>query len=217
MRKSLVKITAMLFVLATMAAAEGDSTATKTEKVEDPTAMQQHYSVRAGFNSSSIRGFRSGFGFQAGVALDYPISKMEISGNDFYLGVEPSVYFISKNGKGSYLYYYGGTTTISAFYIEAPVPFTYKKIFSPSFSGHVDLGPYIALGLFGTYEYKYSYLLSNESSSTSAFDYLSRFDAGLYYGVGADIQKKFFVGIHSSYGFTDDNMYSFYMNAGYNF
>jgi hypothetical protein len=217
MTNPLIKITALLLILAAMVAAEDDSAKADSLAKADTLAMQKHYSFRAGFNTSSIGSFRSGFGFQIGGAADIPLSRIDLSGQTFYLGIEPSAFFVTKSGKAGYLI--GGSSTIDAYYVEAPVPVTFKKVFSQSVSGHLDFGPYLALGLFGTYERKYSNLfyVPNVSGSTSAFDYLSRFDAGIYYGAGVDIQKKYFLGIHFSSGFTEGSIYSFYMNAGYNF
>lgn len=80
------------------------------------------------------------------------------------------------------------------------MPLSIKKNFSDNVSARVDFGPYIAIGLFGT---------------ENAFEYLSRFDAGVIYGAVIDFAKRYSIGLHSSIGLSEDNLSSLYMTLGY--
>jgi len=184
------------------------------EKIDTAEIMKKRYGVRAGVNWSSM-GYRSATGFQIGGAAEMPLSLVDIRGYPYTIDFQPSVMFASKGGKMgrvyNYLYSYY-SYTISAYYLQASAPFSFGRAFSKNFAARLEFGPYFAIGLFGTLEGPYI----NESAFSDAG--LSRFDAGLHSGASLEFfERKYYLGMHNSSGFTDDNISAFYITLGYNF
>jgi len=211
MRKSIAKITALLLVLAAMAAAE-------ETKLDTAAIMKKVYNVRGGINFSSTGSLNSVFGFHAGGMVDIPLALVNIGDDPYLVEVHPGAQFIKKGGKRNYGYiFYSIKYTVDAYYIEAPVPFSIKKTFSDNISARVDFGPYIALGLFGTYKRSGGGLIGTEDLDISVFseEGLNRFDAGIIYGAVIDFAKRYSVGLHLSSGLNGDSVSSLYMTLGY--
>jgi len=186
MISKLSKITALIMVLAAISAAETLDTA---------AIMKKAYNVRGGLNFSSHWAYRSVVGFHAGVMVDHPLTLIDLADEPYLMEFHYGAQFIKKGGRWGWGLYsnYGA---YDAYYIEAPLLFSLKKKFSETVSGRVDLGPYLALGLFGT---------------KNIFDYLDRFDAGVIYGATMDFQNKYNIGFHMGSGL---DLYTLYMTFG---
>ena len=196
---------------------ETDAAQTKAavkETIDTAQLMQRRYGVRAGINRSSL-GYRSMTGFQVGAAAEIPLALVDIRELTYTIGAQPSALLASKGGRigrGYYYLLYNYSYTIDAYYLQVPVPFSFGRTFSKNFSGRLELGPYFALGLFGSYKGP------NLNISAFSSDGLSRFDVGFHYGAALEfLERKFYLGIHNSDGFTDDYISAFYLTLGYNF
>jgi len=189
--------------------------------------MEIKYNVRAGINFSSVRAQHektlsrfsvgSSLGFHVGGMVDIPIMELEIPGGPYLLGVHPGVQFINKSSKEDKRYTGGGCSSwlwckaeysVSANYIEVPVPLSFSYQIAKNFDIRADAGPYFAIGLFG----KQKFL---DEFDTFYSDGLSRFDFGFIYGATFDLMRKFSFGFHLSSGMTDDGTSSLYMTLGY--
>ena len=192
-----------------------DTAQTKTavkEKIDTAELMKKRYGVRAGINWSSL-GYRSITGFQVGGAAEIPLTLVDINGYPYTIGVQPSVLFASKGGRiVTGVFFISYSYTVDAYYLQVPVPFSFGRAFSKNFAGRLELGPYFAFGLFGSYKGP------NLNESAFSDNGLSRFDVGLHYGAALEfLERKFYLGIHNSAGFTDDDISAFYITLGYNF
>jgi hypothetical protein len=185
--------------------------------------MKKTYNVRGGMNFSSLSmkyttygRYRSNstLGFHVGAMMDMPLSIVDIANDSYLISVHPGAQFTKKGGKRSVISLLTGFKyEINAYYLEFPVLFSFKKHFSDNFSARADLGPYLALGLFGEQEFGYGNLYESESSFSDGG--LSRLDGGMYYGATMDFAKRYSIGLHAGSGFTDDNVYTVYITLGY--
>jgi hypothetical protein len=182
--------------------------------------------LRGGINFSSALGLDNVVGFHIGGMMDMPLMLADIGGYPYLFEVHPGVQFIKKGGERSYgfLLYSSSKHELDAYYLEVPVPFSMKRKFSESVAARVDLGPYVAFGLFGTHKIKEEatrswFGVSNPGSdySGSAFSNrgLSRLDIGLIYGIAVDFAKNYNLALHFSTGLNGDSVSSFYMTLGY--
>jgi hypothetical protein len=213
-----------------------ETKAEETKKVDTAAIMKKKYNVLAGVNFSSMSmrnssfgeiswtrnpysSFKSVFGFHAGGMIDIPLAMIDIASEAFVIGVHPGAQFIKKGGKRKSAFTGGGyiltnyTYTVSSYYLEVPVFASVKKTFSDNFAVRAEAGPYIAFGLFGTQKFVGGdYRLSESSFSDEG---LERFDAGITYGATFDFAKRFTLGLHLGYGFSDDDVQSMYATVGY--
>jgi hypothetical protein len=204
LRNKFAKIAlAAILAFAGAAMAEEEKPA-ESKKLDTAAIMKTSYNVRGGINFSSSWSSRSVFGFHVGGMVDIPLTLVDIADDAYLIEVHPAAQFIKKGGRlwyrSAYSLFYGWGTKFDAYYLEVPVPFSIKREFSDKISARADFGPYIAFGLFGT---------------ENAFEYLSRFDAGVIYGVVIDFAKRYSIGLHSSVGLSEDNLSSLYMTLGY--
>ena len=209
--KQIISIFALLAVLSANVFAQEEEAGTSK-------AMDMRFGIRAGTNWSSMSlrysgyntvwGFNSILGFQVGGAAEIPISQVFLGKKDFYIGANPAVMFISKGGDYG-LFGIGGE--INTYYLEVPVPVSFGTYFgkSQNFGVRAELGPYFAIGLFGSGDGLFE--------DVKPFDELSRFDAGLTYGVAIQFVGDFYFGMHNSIGFTDDDISTFALTFGYKF
>jgi hypothetical protein len=193
------------------------------KKTLDTTAfMKKTYTIHGGMNFSSMSmrytsygryRSNSSLGFHIGGMMDMPLTIVDIADDAYLISVHPGAQFVKKGGKRTALYLYSNFKyAVNAYYLEFPVLFSFKRNFSENFSARADLGPYIALGLFGDQEYGYAIYESESSFSDNG---LSRLDGGMYYGTTLEFSKKYSVGFHAGSGFTDDNVYAVYITLGY--
>ncbi|MDR2583441.1 MAG: PorT family protein [Fibromonadaceae bacterium] len=196
-----IALTAILIFCAS-AMADEEEKPTETKKVDTAAIMKRVYNFRGGINFSSAYNSRSVFGFHVGGMADIPLNLVDLGNEAYLFEFHVGAQFVKKGGKYRYYSLFNGyySRSFDAYYLEMPVPFSFKKTFSENISARADFGPYIAFGLFGTQK---------------AFDELSRFDAGIIYGTVIDFAKKYSLGAHVGTGLSDDDIYSFYMTLSY--
>jgi hypothetical protein len=193
--------------------------------------------LRLGYNTASMTAVYSSFGnhiswsgttsfsgaagFHVGVSTDIPISEMDIAGDIYKFGICPNAMFTSKNvskrvsERGTF---HTGKYDINAYWLDVPVPFTFKKDFG-NYQARVELGPYVAVGLFGS-----KHLLVNGAGwdyteptfGGNAGDEVSRFDFGVFYGVTLEFNDRYFIGVRYGSGLSDQGTGSAYLTLGYN-
>ena len=156
-----------------------------------------------GFNSSKMGDMGSKPGFHIGVkgSLDLPTL---FDGAYVNAGA-----FISLKGSkidmGDL-----GNDKITAGYLDIPIHFGYAYTFNDKLAVFGEVGPYIAIGLFGkhkvteitdvdldTGEFK------QEEMSYNTFDDLKRFDMGLGLKFGVELVQKYTFSIGYDWGFID--------------
>jgi hypothetical protein len=236
----LILFTAYMMLAVQTVFAQEETPKEEPKKVDTAAIMKIKYNVRGGLNFSSMtmryssfgrsqwtiassgrQNFKSVLGFHAGGMADIPLALIDIANDAYLVSVHPGMQFIKKGGKKDFLMsvgsssYFRANYTVDAYYIEMPVLFSFKKTFSESFAARADLGPYIAVGLFGTQELVGTSYDYDENESSFSSEGLERLDIGMYYGVTADIAKRFSVGFHVGTGFTDNSTQSLYATVGY--
>jgi len=198
-----IALAAILIFCASAMADEDEAPAVaETKKVDTAAVMKRVYNFRGGINFSSAYNSRNVLGFHVGGMADIPLTLVDLGNEAYLLEFHVGAQFVKKGGKYRYYSFLNGyySRSFDAYYLEAPVPFSFKKTFSENISARVDFGPYIAFGLFGTQK---------------SFDELSRFDAGIIYGTVIDFAKKYSLGVHVGTGLSDDDIDSFYMTLSY--
>jgi len=203
-------------------------------------AQVESFGLRLGYNSGSVTmpmssfgntlvwaqrtpdRFTSSFGYHVGASVDIHISEIELGNDPYMLGVAPSALFVLKGGSRDRRFSDSQNRThnskyeISAYYLDIPVPVTFKRDFG-SYVIRAELGPYVAVGLFG--EQKYYARTADFEVKEDAFsdEGLARVDIGLFYGVAVEFTNRYFVAIRAGSGLTDENITSYYVTFGYNF
>jgi len=200
----------------------------------------ESYGLRLGYNTGSFDmayssfsnranwmgsyTFSGSFGYHIGVSADIPFSEIELGGDNYMFGINPSVMFVSKGGERNISYHnpgfanHGnrGTYKIDAYYLDIPIPLSFKRDLG-SYSVRAEFGPYIAIGLFGEQHVYISGTPIDYKESSFSSEGLSRIDGGVFYGVIVEFQEKFFVGVRSGSGLNDYKITSYYVTLGYNF
>lgn len=208
-------------------ASSSSSSFFSTEKANLPVT----FGIRGGLNiaSMSMEGndAKSKAGFNAGVAVDFPIME------SFY--VQSGLYYTTKGLKVEYneLDYHGGTNSyedkVNIGYLEIPILASYRYNFDDANQLQFNFGPYFAFGLHGkvkeketsydgrTFEDDYDWYDDNDDAK--------RFDMGLQLGLGVTLAKHYYVGIAYEFGLisqvkdSDGNFKNknFMVNVGYQF
>jgi len=195
--KSKIALLLLVFAIAAMA----EENAAEPKKLDTVAIMKNAYNFRGGINFSSIYNSRSTFGFHAGGMVDVPLALVNIAEDAYLVEFHVGAQFTKKGGRYRYYTFLNWYSyTFDAYYLEVPVPFSFKKTFSENISARVDFGPYFAFGLFGT---------------KNIFDDLNRFDAGIIYGAVIDFAKRYNIGLYMGTGLSGDDISSFYMTLGY--
>jgi hypothetical protein len=200
----------ILFVFLANAAAE------KEARESDPEpSMNTRFGIRAGTNFSSMSGYYSDvFGWQVGGAVDIPLKQIKMGHKYGLINLQPEVMLVSKGGVSGRILLINGYER-DAYYIEVPVSCSFKFIVNQSFAVRVDLGPYLAAGLFGKTETALGKVSSFEDNVYQ--NGLKRLDFGRHDGVAIEFLKDFYFAMSQSVGFTNDSVESFYLTLGYNF
>ncbi|MCL2219193.1 MAG: PorT family protein [Chitinispirillia bacterium] len=161
--------------------------------------------------------FTNGGGVHAGISLNIPISEMDIAGDNYLFGICPNFLFTTKGGEVSITYnsLFRGTYRVDAYYLDVPIPFTFKRDFG-SYAVRVEIGPYVALGLFGDQKIEVSGLNLPYKESSFSKEGLSRLDVGLFYGVALEFMDTYFVSLRAGSGLTDEEVTAVYLTLGYN-
>lgn len=209
------------------------------------------FGVRAGLNINSLSYSgdknsempdpKSRAGFHVGAVMDW-----NVAGN-FY--IQPGLYFTTRGAKSEdsmnedgYRYEYSDKLNMN--YLQLPVVASYRFPVSKAVKIDINVGPYVAVGLGGKYKieeteffegeterYSYECKIFDKSTEEEGRGDFKRFDAGLRFGAGVNIQK-FYVGLSYDLGLTNlartdgDSHWakgtkykngSFQVSVGYNF
>ena len=166
------------------------------------------FEVTVGVNAANINynNISSRTGFHAGVrgAFDF----LKWSADDALYGSAAALISL-KGGKSEAE---DGSITYNPYYLEIPLHVGYSHIMSEKVKFFFELGPYVAVGLFG------------KSNGYSVFNDLKfrRFDLGVGFRTGVDLFKRYSVAVGFDNGFihtqegTGNNV-NFYLGAGYKF
>lgn len=149
-------------------------------------AQEFNYGATAGLLLSHPKGYKTHVGYALGVKGEYSFSdKMD------YFYINSSLLFASKGWK-DYVYDEMGENkydwTCNAYYIEIPIMAGYKYTLSNGTKLSLELGPYLAVGLFGNSKIDYEDGYFDEDNIFSSGIY-KRFDYGLKTYIGLDFSK----------------------------
>jgi hypothetical protein len=180
-----------------------------------------NWGVQAGVNlstttnetASEFGGKDNKVGFQAGVTIDYNLSKAfflqsGLSYTEKGTRLHSEAFLIG--GPAGRIY---GKQTVNQAYLQLPVNIGYKFELSKCTKLFVQAGPYIAYGIGGNATSKYTYEgaakgVDQEKQSTFSSNGLKSFDYGVGTGIGATF-GKIVVSAHYEFGLADigqDNM-----------
>lgn len=189
----------------------------------DKPEAKFEWGIRAGLNVSNIsyswdeEGRKSKVGFNAGVAVNFPIN------NSFYInsGLFYTTKGIKTESSGSS---YTSKETVNMGYIELPIYASYRLNFAEASQLQVNFGPYLAVGVNGKIKYESDY--NNDETDTFGDDNFKRFDCGLGVGLGYTFHKVY-LGLNYQFGlvnlvkdaYEDESAKNrnFSISVGYNF
>ncbi|WP_175631498.1 porin family protein [Bacteroides acidifaciens] len=164
------------------------------------------WGVMAGMNVSkyTITGFDSRIGFHAGVKAELGLSQ-EASGA--YMDFAALLTLKGAKIDGGSI----ASIKFNPYYLEVPVHVGYKYAVNDDFALFGNVGPYIAVGLFGKAKAKVDGNIADlgelgtNSASEDIFgdDGLKRFDFGLGLKAGVEFSKKYQVAISYDFGLID--------------
>lgn len=153
--------------------------------------------VVAGLNIADVSELDSRIGFHVGVVGSYGFSN-EFNGAYANAGALISL----KGGQldyGSIL-----KANLDAYYLEIPIHIGYKHSLSENFAIFGEFGPYIGIGLFG----KSKIESEGESISVDTFSEdggVKRFDMGLGFKLGVEINKLIPISVGYDFGLANIN------------
>lgn len=164
------------------------------------------WGVMAGMNVSkyTITGFDSRIGFHAGVKAELGLSQ-EASGA--YMDFAALLTLKGAKVDGGSL----ASIKFNPYYLEVPVHVGYKYAVNDDFVLFGNVGPYIAVGLFGKAKAKVDGNIADlgelgtNSASEDIFgdDGLKRFDFGLGLKAGVEFSKKYQLAISYDFGLVE--------------
>ena len=164
------------------------------------------WGVVAGMNVSklSTAGLGNKIGYHVGARAELGLSQVA---NGLYLDAAA---LISAKGAKTDAGDLGGIN-VNATYLEIPIHVGYKYAVSDNFNVFGSFGPYVGIGLFGKtkvdeLDYDSSHELVNTSYKYNTFgDGYKRFDMGLGFNVGVEIQQKYRISLGYDFGFLKTN------------
>ncbi len=164
------------------------------------------WGVMAGMNVSkyTITGFDSRIGFHAGVKAELGLSQ-EASGA--YMDFAALLTLKGAKIDGGSI----ASIKFNPYYLEVPVHVGYKYAVNDDFALFGNVGPYIAVGLFGKAKAKVDGNIADlgelgtNSASEDIFgdDGLKRFDFGLGLKAGVEFSKKYRLAISYDFGLVE--------------
>lgn len=205
-------------------------------------SAQVSFFAKAGVNLSSFGGWKNAEADVAGSRVGYQVG----GGLDWFLldrlSFRPSLWFVAK---GAELDFSSGMSVsearFSPTYIELPLQAAYRFPLGNKVALSAAAGPYLALGLGGswetevgygdeTYEYSEGFFGSGEEVEARAAISDKRFDAGLKLGIDCELFSHYLVGFEASWGLTELAEYgsdekgwsslknrTYYFSVGYRF
>jgi hypothetical protein len=167
--------------------------------------------IRGGIHFSAIGTESATFGWHLG-AYAYPVKFWDGSLGGDILGLkvllEPGLFFLTKENP---------VLKKNQYWLEVPVN---ASLLFTVFSMRIrySVGPFVALGLFGDFEYDYA----NPKTYETTKEKMSRFDLGLTQTLGYEFAKNLWSDLTVGYGFLDMMKYDntstfiFKITAGFN-
>ena len=151
-------------------------------------AQESTWGIRTGMNVSTVSekvdegadpDYKSLIGFRFGVIGDLGITEK------FY--VQPGLYFTSLGAKQEV---YDKDATVRLNYLQLPILASLRIALSDKLKLHLNAGPYVAYGISG--KQKYDGVKINAFGTDDEEGGLKRFDAGLSFGAGIEVNKAYF-------------------------
>ena len=165
-------------------------------------SAQLRWDVKAGMSVANMSHADKDakFGYTVGLGADYAFSKM--------LSLQTGVNFTSKGMRDVDVeddrgYYEKSTFKVFSHYAELPILAAVKFRVIDDFKVILNAGPYFAVGIGGKEEYSNT-AFTNDDYSLDLFGdnrKMKRFDVGLQYGVGFEIDNHFLVNLTGQAGF----------------
>jgi len=172
---------------------------------------QTVFNVMAGVNFSTIDGrdydeYNSVVGFHGG--LNAGINITAIGTGALYF--QPGLMFVTKGHNYEYNdNYLNDEATWRLYYLEMPLMAMMKVPVTQDFAIAMNAGPYLALGLSGQKTYKWEDGFGEQDDGkinifkdNKQMERVSRFDAGLGFGIGVEFKRVYF-GVSYDLGLTD--------------
>jgi hypothetical protein len=163
------------------------------------------FDIRAGINFQNVNGEDAAgnkyenklkTGFHVGVDAEIPVA------DEFYFA--PGLLYSTKGAKGE------NGEKLSLNYLELPLNFLYKGTLGTG-KLRLGLGPYIALGLGGTYEnaagLEADVKFKNEADLAANTIYYKPIDAGANLFAGYEFSNKLFAQLNAQLGLVNLNAY----------
>ncbi|MDN0052985.1 porin family protein [Bacteroides caecigallinarum] len=165
-------------------------------------SAQLRWDVKAGMSVANMSHADKDakFGYTVGLGADYAFSEM--------LSLQTGVNFTSKGMRDVDVeddrgYYEKSTFKVFSHYAELPILAAVKFRVIDDFKVILNAGPYFAVGIGGKEEYSNT-AFTNDDYSLDLFGdnrKMKRFDVGLQYGVGFEIDNHFLVNLTGQAGF----------------
>lgn len=165
-------------------------------------SAQLRWDVKAGMSVANMSHADKDakFGYTVGLGADYAFSEM--------LSLQTGVNFTSKGMREVDVeddrgYYEKSTFKVFSHYAELPILAAVKFRVIDDFKVVLNAGPYFAVGIGGKEEYSNT-AFTNDDYSLDLFGdnrKMNRFDVGLQYGVGFEIDNHFLVNLTGQAGF----------------
>lgn len=161
---------------------------------------QLKWDVKAGLSLSNLTQLDGGAkpGYTIGIGADYAFNKS--------WSLQSGINFTGKGAKETE--YEDGIKEhykIFSHYIEVPILAAFKIPVTEDVKVVINAGPYLAAGIGGKAEYEFYTaagemdLFKKEKGEEKAL--MKRFDTGLQYGVGAELNEHFLVSLQGQCGF----------------
>ena len=218
-------ITMAVAVMALTASAQRASSSSSSFFSTEKANLPVTFGIRGGLNVASMSmkddgNLKSRAGFNAGVAVDFPIIES--------LYIQSGLYYTVKGFKQEYDTYYGDyEQNVNIGYLEIPVHASYRYNFSDAAQWQFNFGPYFAYGLRGKAKEKITDGGHTEERETDVYDNddVKHFDMGLQFGTGITLAKHYYIGIAYEFGLlsqvkNSDGYFknrNFMVNVGYQF
>lgn len=169
-------------------------------------SAQLRWDVKSGMSLSNMSHADrdAKFGYTVGLGADYAFNEM--------FSLQTGVNFTSKGMREVDVeddrgYYEKSTFKVFSHYAELPILAAVKFGVVDNFKVVLNAGPYFAMGIGGKEEYSntaftnddYSKELFSDSRNGKAM--MNRFDVGLQYGIGFEIEEHFLVNLTGQAGF----------------
>lgn len=167
----------------------------------DPTRWE----ATVGLNVSNLGGLGSRTGFHIGARAEFPIFALDTKG---YINAGAILSLKGCSQDRLEL----GTIKTNPYYLDIPIHFGYKHNITRNVSVFGEVGPYFGIGLFGKHKLKEvtitdvegSHVKEDYEENVFADNGLKRFDFGLGFRIGAELQKRYSVSLGYDWGLLNE-------------